>query len=373
MSRDAAEPIATTTTTTTPAQWLLLTLAGAIGGGALALDLLAFAESAADFSTRKVAALILAGAVAGAVGCAVVRVMTVRLVGRLRLEPATLARFGRLDMASYLVALLFLAGAIGIRFSIGLIGCVAAGMILIKAAALLAALPRESRAAWFTSLPYLALLFFVSGFAALIYQIVWQRVLFADYGVNIESITIIVSLFMAGLGVGSLIGGALSRRFPGRAPQLFLACELLMGLFGTASLPLIHAVSAATLNGNLVQVSVAIYALLCVPTILMGATLPILVGHLHRHYHNVGKSVGMLYCINTLGSAAACFATTEVLFAFGGERAAVILAALCNFVVGVLVYRYAARIASTAEIAPREGVAGVFADDAGEAIEGLAP
>ena len=42
-------------------------------------------------------------------------------------------------------------------------------------------------------------LFFVSGFAALTYQIVWQRALFAIYGINIESVTVVVSAFMLGL------------------------------------------------------------------------------------------------------------------------------------------------------------------------------
>src|ERR1700704_2786353 len=54
---------------------------------------------------------------------------------------------------------------------------------------------------------WLYLLFFVSGFPALIYQIVWQRALFAIYGVNIESVTVVVSAFMLGLGLGSLAGG----------------------------------------------------------------------------------------------------------------------------------------------------------------------
>src|SRR6266542_57643 len=94
----------------------------------------------------------------------------------------------------------------------------------------------------------LALLFLVSGFAALIYQIVWQRVLFTAFGVNIESITIIVAVFMFGLGVGSLVGGRLSRRFPQHLPQLFLVCEIAIGLFGLGSLPLIRAVSALTLH-----------------------------------------------------------------------------------------------------------------------------
>jgi len=42
--------------------------------------------------------------------------------------------------------------------------------------------------------------FFMSGFAALIYQIAWQRMLFTAFGVDLESITIIIAVFMAGLG-----------------------------------------------------------------------------------------------------------------------------------------------------------------------------
>jgi hypothetical protein len=56
------------------------------------------------------------------------------------------------------------------------------------------------------------LLIFFSGFPALLYQIVWQRALFTIYGVNIESVTVIVTIFMLGLGLGSLAGGWLSKR-----------------------------------------------------------------------------------------------------------------------------------------------------------------
>ncbi len=48
----------------------------------------------------------------------------------------------------------------------------------------------------------ISVLFFFSGMPALIYQIVWQRVLFAIYGVNAESVAVIVSAFMLGLGLG---------------------------------------------------------------------------------------------------------------------------------------------------------------------------
>ena len=64
-------------------------------------------------------------------------------------------------------------------------------------------------------------LFVVSGAAALIYQVCWQRMLFEGFGVDIESVTIIVSAFMLGLGLGSLAGGELADRFPHRLIALF--------------------------------------------------------------------------------------------------------------------------------------------------------
>lgn len=63
-----------------------------------------------------------------------------------------------------------------------------------------------------SSTRWLSVLFFLSGFPALLYQIVWQRALFTIFGVNVESVTVVVSAFMLGLGLGSLLGGWLSQR-----------------------------------------------------------------------------------------------------------------------------------------------------------------
>ncbi len=60
----------------------------------------------------------------------------------------------------------------------------------------------------------LSVLFLCSGMPALLYQIVWQRGLFSIYGVNSQSVVVVVSAFMLGLGLGSLLGGRLSARFP---------------------------------------------------------------------------------------------------------------------------------------------------------------
>src|SRR5260370_41060793 len=96
------------------------------------------------------------------------------------------------------------------------------------------------------SIPWIHLLFFCSGFPALIYQIVWQRALFAIYGLNIQSVTIVVSGFMLGLGLGSLAGGALSRSRRLTPVRLFAAAELLTGIFGTVSLKLFHRIAEFT-------------------------------------------------------------------------------------------------------------------------------
>src|SRR6202051_2456283 len=76
------------------------------------------------------------------------------------------------------------------------------------------------------------LLFFLSGFPALLYQIVWQRALFTLYGVNIESVTMVVTAFMLGLGLGSLLGGIVSRSRQVPLLPIFGMVELLIASYG---------------------------------------------------------------------------------------------------------------------------------------------
>ncbi len=181
----------------------------------------------------------------------------------------------------------------------------------------------------------LCVLFFFSGFPALIYQLVWQRALFRIFGVNIESVTIVVTAFMLGLGLGSLSGGWVSKRR--RIPLLpLLACiELLTAAFGIFSLGLFDRVGRLALGMPLPLTAAVALGLVLVPTLLMGATLPVLVGHLARRFDSVGSSLGILYYVNTLGAGAACLVCIALLFPFVGMQGAVYVAVAMNIAVAL--------------------------------------
>ena len=175
--------------------------------------------------------------------------------------------------------------------------------------------------------------FAASGAAALVYQVCWQRLLFAAFGVDLESITIVVSTFMLGLGCGALAGGALSRRFGHRLIELFVASEVGIGIFGALSATLIPAVGDRFVDQPLPVVALVNYLLVLTPATLMGATLPILVAHLFQGSRNVGVSIGALYLANTFGAALGALVTGFALFTVLTINQTIYLAASLNFLV----------------------------------------
>src|ERR1700687_5675086 len=179
----------------------------------------------------------------------------------------------------------------------------------------------------------LCVLFFFSGFPALIYQLTWQRNLFLIFGVNIESVTIVVTAFMLGLGLGSLVGGWLSKRRGIPLLPLLAAIELMTGAFGVFSLEIFDRVGEFTIGLPLTAMAAVSLALVIVPTLLMGATLPVLVAHLVRrsgHGGHVGSAVALLYYVNTLGAGAACLVCVAILFPFAGMQGAIYVAVAIN-------------------------------------------
>jgi spermidine synthase len=278
-------------------------------------------------------------------------------------QAALAKRYYAAEPFTYAVFLFGVAYLFDVIPSLAILMALCLALPPLQALVYLWALGREGRTGLAASDRYIAVLFMVSGFSALIYQVVWQRVLFSTFGINSESVTVIVSVFMFGLGVGSLAGGMVQKRYPQHLLRLFLGLEILIGAFGLVSLPLIHLASSAAGNASTASLVLWVYLILAVPTLLMGATLPILVAWLQVYLKNIGKSVGLLYAFNTIGSAIAAVCTVQVVFVLVGLSAAVWIAALCNFATAALIWDASRKIVKsaatteTAQPAPARGAA----------------
>jgi predicted membrane-bound spermidine synthase len=177
--------------------------------------------------------------------------------------------------------------------------------------------------------------FFLSGFAALLYQIVWQRLLSFFSGADVYSVTLIVTAYMAGLGFGSLLGGQVADRLSARGRLLaFAAAELAVGLFALVSVDLLYRrlfLGFGERELPLAVTSLLLFALLLWPTFFMGASLPLLARFVTESPAAAARRVGRLYGWNTLGAAVGALATVWWLVRAQGFEGAIRVGALLNF------------------------------------------
>jgi spermidine synthase len=183
--------------------------------------------------------------------------------------------------------------------------------------------------------------FFVAGLPALIYQVAWHRILSLFFGVDVYSTAVTVAAFMAGLGIGSLVGGWLADR-TGRPEAWYAAVELLLAVLGASSALLFPAIGAVVAGGGLGVVAVSSFVLLLIPTTLMGMSLP-LVSRIVVVEGEIGARISHLYGLNTLGAAVGALLTTYVLIGWLGLDGTVYVAALLNGALALTVWLLSAR------------------------------
>lgn len=182
------------------------------------------------------------------------------------------------------------------------------------------------------------IVFIISGVAALLYQLIWQRSLLMIYGSNSESVAMVVTAFMLGLGLGSLAGGEVSKRPNAPLVPLFSAAELLIGLYGLVSLQLFKWVGTYTLQASTFETGLLAFALVFVPTLLMGATLPLLVAYRVNVTGHVGRSVSWLYFVNTLGGGIGAFLAGFFFLGKYGMTGSTRLAAMLNLLCSISIF-----------------------------------
>jgi spermidine synthase len=207
----------------------------------------------------------------------------------------------------------------------------------------------------------LYLIFLLSGAAGLIYQVVWVREFGNVFGNTVHSASLVIAIFMLGLGAGSALAGVWAdRRWAARGSLLaaYARVELAIAAGGFAIstvLPRLEAVSAAvswytpgahgwhvlSAGSYLARYAIAV-ALLTPVTLLMGATLTLLIRHcVQRDLALAGWRIGALYGVNTAGAALGCFFTDYAFIPNVGLFATQMIAVLFNLVAGAVALRLA--------------------------------
>ena len=203
--------------------------------------------------------------------------------------------------------------------------------------------------------------FFCSGFAALLCQIIWQRMLGVFAGSDTVSAALVVGAFLAGLGLGSIIGARLADRLsPYRALLGFALCEAGVAICALISKFFLYDFIAIGL-ADFVEQPAAIFALcfagLVIPTTLMGASLPLLARAIATDLATVASRIGTLYSLNTLGAGLGALIGGWFIMGSLGFVTALIVAAGLDLVAAALALTLLPGLSREKPAAPSRSVA----------------
>jgi spermidine synthase len=185
-------------------------------------------------------------------------------------------------------------------------------------------------------------IFAVSGFCAMAYEVIWTRLLGLIIGPTTYSFTLVIATFIIGLALGSLFFGWLGDRVKGTffllaGTQVCAACLVILvsQFLGSSQFffaKLIYAFQGRFEAMILVQFVVVFLILLC-PTILLGATFPLVNRIYARSLSGLGKSIGTAYALNTVGAILGSVVAGFVLIPFLGKENGLRLVMALQFIV----------------------------------------
>lgn len=211
-----------------------------------------------------------------------------------------------------------------------------------------------------------ALLYFLSGALALVYQVVWARMMVHVFGSTAAATGTVLAAFMTGLAVGSWYIGRIADRSPD-CLRLYAWLEMGIALAALVSHLLLDRITPINLAVfEIVGSSSAIYGtarfilaflLVLGPTILMGATLPVLSRYLSNRHTLVGINLSTLYAMNTFGAVTGVVVTGFFLIGKYGIHVPVYLAIGGNLLVGCVAWLLSTRLSKTVATQPTPEIA----------------
>jgi spermidine synthase len=188
--------------------------------------------------------------------------------------------------------------------------------------------------------------FFVSGFCSLVYQVIWTRLAFASFGIITPVLSVVISVFMLGLSLGSWAGGRfvvpLAKRTRLSAAIFYAAAEFIIGL-GAYAVPHLFSLGEHILltsggadSFRYLFLSAVVLAISILPwCICMGATFPLMMAYIRETNEGETDSFSYLYVANVLGAMCGTFLTAVVFVEVFGFRNTLQLAAGGNFIIAL--------------------------------------
>ena len=214
------------------------------------------------------------------------------------------------------------------------------------------------------------LLFVLSGATSLIYEVLWLRQLILIFGSTQFATSTILSTFMGGLALGAFCAGRLLTGRQVSPLRIYGMLEIGIGFYALlvptllgALSPIYRVIWQAGASESFIVLSLAKFAgialILLPPTVLMGASLPVLARQVADDPDRIGGKVGLLYAINTLGAVLGTFIAGFIAIPGIGMQRTLWSTAAVNLLLGIaailLAKRFAPVIVSTktAEPEPR--------------------
>lgn len=189
-------------------------------------------------------------------------------------------------------------------------------------------------------------LFFVSGFCSLVYQVVWTRLAFASFGIITPVLSVVISVFMLGLSLGSWAGGRfvvpLAKKTGLSGATFYAAAEFIIGLGAFAVPPLFSLGQHFLLSSgsgdsfHYLFLSAAVLAISILPwCIFMGATFPLMMAYIRETNESHTDSFSYLYVANVLGAMFGTLLTAVVFIEMFGFHSTLHFAAGGNFIIAL--------------------------------------
>jgi spermidine synthase len=194
-----------------------------------------------------------------------------------------------------------------------------------------------------------AIVFVLSGSAALIFETAWFRIVGLTLGSSVWSAAAVLMAFMTGLGIGNLLVTAYGHYI--RKPfNWYALAEILIGVFGLLSVVLLPGLSPAIASGlaalisdptilNAARFAIA-FTIFLIPAIAMGATLPILQKGLFQYNKSFAKSLAHLYGWNTIGAVTGVLLAEFLLIEFIGVTGAAGVACVFNLAAALILFKH---------------------------------